>query len=390
MDIEERIRRRRPQADGESLVRDYTALSPVAHVENPVDRGPAIEGLLTHFDPVFEDETPPPLYLSGPPGSGKSAIVTALFRKLSDLPETTRPVVHTSTRVRPSSSPAFVYLDSRRVDSEFSFYRTVLDSVVEDSIPERGVGTATLRDRLHERGGTDASPVVVAVDHLDGHGAAAEAVVEWVDALPETVAVLGIGRSPPSETPFGDVAGATQRLDPYRRQLLADVLARRASLGLRDATLEHAAVEPIVEWADGNAHHALTALFVAADRADRQGGRLDRGDTEAAVDGLSTDAVALDRVLSLPENRLAVLRALIDLDPADRSSVEAATDAVTARLSTDLSRGTVKRFIYEAAEDGILDRVERHASSSIGRVPSRVEPRFATRAFRRLYDLDRE
>ncbi|WP_276274012.1 Cdc6/Cdc18 family protein [Haloarcula litorea] len=390
MDIEERIRRRRPQVDGESLVRDYTALSPAAHIEDPVDRGPAIERLLTHFDPVFEDETPPPLYLSGPPGSGKSAIVTALFRKLSALPETTRPVVHTSTRVRPSSSPAFVYLDSRRVDSEFAFYRTILDSVVEESVPERGVGTATLRDRLHERRGRDASPVVVAIDHLDGHGAAAETVVEWVDGLPATVALVGVGRSPPSETAFGDVAGATKRLSPYRRQQLADLLTRRASLGLREATLGHAAAEPIVEWAEGNAHDALAALFVAADRADRHRGTLDRSDTEAAVDRLSKDAVALDRVLSLPANRLAVLRALVDLDPAERSSVEAATDAVTASLSTDLSRGTVKRFIYEAAEDGILDRVKGEPTPGIGRVPSRVEPRFPTAVFRRLYDLEHE
>lgn len=389
MDIDERIHRRRPQTDGESLVQDYTTLSPAAHIENPVGRGPAIETLLTHFDPVFEDQTPPPLYLSGPPGSGKSAIVTALFQKLSDLPETTRPVVYTSTRVRPPSSPAFVYLDGRRISSEFSFYRTVLDSVVEESIPERGVGTATLRDRLYEEGRAEASPVV-AIDHLDGYGVDAEAVVEWIDAMPETVTVMGIGRNPPSETPFGEIASATQRLEPYRRQLLADVLARRVSLGLRETPIGHSAIEPIVEWAEGNAHHALTALFVAADRADRQQGRLDRSDTEAAIDQLSKDAVPLDRVLSLPENRLAVLRALVDLDLEERSSVETATDAVTARLSMDLSRGTVKRFIYEAAEDGIIERVKGRSTSSVGRVPSRVEPRFATAVFRRLYDLEQE
>jgi predicted ArsR family transcriptional regulator len=88
-------------------------------------------------------------------------------------------------------------------------------------------------------------------------------------------------------------------------------------------------------------------------------------------------------VLTLAPNRQRVLRALLDVEAGECSSVEQ-TAAAIAR-DVDLSAGTVKRYLYEFADDGIVERVRTDGSTS-GRPPSRVETRFPTRVFRRLHD----
>ena len=102
-----------------------------------------------------------------------------------------------------------------------------------------------------------------------------------------------------------------------------------------------------------------------------------------AIDAVPRGAVPLTQVLTLPPNRQRVLRALLDVEETDCSSVGTTADAIAADV--DLSAGTVRRYLYELADDGIVERIRTDGSTS-GRPPSRVEPRFPTRVFRRLYD----
>lgn len=388
MNLEDRIRRRQRRDAGPALVREYETLSPAAHVENPVGRGPTVERVLNHFDPIFDGRTPSNLYLHGPPGAGKSAVVTALWRKLDQLPMETQPVIHTSTRVQRQSSPTFVYLDGRRIDSAFAFYHALLSAVESDAVPASGVRTATLRDRLQDRWRTADSSVVVAVDHLDDGEGPPTAVLDHFESLSEYVCWLGIGRAKPEATAVAEHIGDAIRLNAYHHQQLGDILSARASAAMSERTLGHQQARTIAEWADGDAHHALAALFVAADRADsRERTRLTDEDVRVATERLSTDAVSLARVLTLPDNRQAVLRELVDADATARSSVATAAEAVAASLSGSLSEGSIKRFIYEMAEAGILERVETAAGTDHGRRPSRVEARFHVPVFRRLFDL---
>ena len=172
--------------------------------------------------------------------------------------------------------------------------------------------------------------------------------------------------------------------------MLVDVLMTRASEGLAPQALKHELARRIAQWADGNAHDALAALFIAADRAMRdERTRVLADDVEAAITEIPEPSVSLGRVLALPANKQAVLRELVDLDPADRESVTETTEAIASKPTVDLSAGTVKRFLYEMAEVGIVERVQSDDQSGKGRPPSRVELRFPPTVFRRLYDLDR-
>ena len=98
MDVEARIERRRRRGEQPTLVQDYDSLSPVVHLEEPADRGPVLERLLDYLDPVFDGRLPQNGYVYGPGGSGKSAVVTALFSRLEQLLTDTQTMIHTSTR----------------------------------------------------------------------------------------------------------------------------------------------------------------------------------------------------------------------------------------------------------------------------------------------------
>ena len=389
MDIEARIKRRQRYGGELRLVQDYEMLSPVTHIDEPADRGPLLEGLLDHLDPVFDGNLPANAYLYGPNGVGKSAVVTALFSHLNQLPTETQTIIHTSTRAQSLTSPSFVYLDTRQTTSEFAFYHAVLDALVEESVPEHGIGTETLRARLHEELDGSRTGVVVAVDHVGEPRSASESdLVDLFAGLPSNVSWLAIGRKRPAETELSAYTAESIRVDRYKQQMLVDVLMTRASLGLAQQAIDHELASEIATWADGNAHDALAALFIATHHAERAGrSALTSEDIEAAIEEMPIPCVSLGIVLTLPENRQAVLRELVDLEATERCSVTATTAAIGGSETVDLSPGTVKRFLYEMAEAGVVERVQAATQSGQGRPPSRVEPRFPPTVFRRLYDL---
>lgn len=392
MDLKSRIRRRQRRDDEPRLVQDYEPLSPVAHIDEPSDRGPVFERLLDHLDPVFDGNLPPNAYVFGPLGSGKSAVVQALFTQLERLPTETRSVIHTSTRASSPPSPGFVYVDVREATSEFAFYHGVLDGLVDESVPEHGIGTAELGSRLHELLEHARTGVVVAVDHVgEPNSVDAEELIDLFAGLPSNVSWLAISRTPPEEMPLTRYTARSIEIEPYRRQMLVDVVMTRASEGLSQQALDHELARRIAEWADGNAHDALAALFVAADAAERAGRpRLTEADVTAAIESIPRPSVSLGRVLALPANKQTVLRELLDLDPEDGASVTATTEAIVASPAIDLTSGTVKRFLYEMAEVGVVERVQSEIHNQKGRPPSRLEPRFPTLVFCRLYDRHHE
>jgi Cdc6-like AAA superfamily ATPase len=387
MDLTTRIRRRRRHGEDAQLVLDYDTISPVSHVSEPTSRGPALERLLDYLDPVFDGEFPPDAYVWGPAGAGKSAIVTALFSQLEAQFARSGSVIHTATRAGTDYErlPAFVYVDARSADSEFGLYHAILDAIVEESVPKKGVGTDALADRLGDRL-TAPSGAIVAVDHVDEPETyTLGELTDVLEAPGGPLVIVAIGRVDPADL-NADLPPERIEIPAYRQHALVDILTSRASEGVAERAVEHEQIRELARWAEGNAHDALAALFGAADRAATAGrSRVHNEDLNGAIVDIPRPCVPLGRVLTLQSNRQRVLRALVDADETARASVESATEAVAAEV--DLSPGTVKRFLYELAENGILERVREDRGDGHGRPPSRVEPRFPTDVFRRLYDL---
>jgi Cdc6-like AAA superfamily ATPase len=384
MNLRERIARRQRTDHEPRLVHDYDALNPTVHLEEPIGRGPTLERLLDHVEPAFEGVLPPNVYVYGPKGSGKSATVSALFSHLASMSGTSRSAIFTTTRGGATRPTEFVYVDARAATSDFALYHAVLDTLSDDPVPEQGLGTANLRERLERELRSYDRDVMVALDHVgEPETRTAGEAAALFAGLP-SLSWLLVGRDPPADL---DVDARSLEFSAYRHHALVDVLTGRASSGLVRHALTHEQVRELAEWGDGDAHDALAALFGATDVAVAAGhGSVLPEDVDDGMAAVPHPCVSLGRVLALPESRKRVLRALLELEAESRDSVGAAAEAIAADEGVDLSATTVKRVLYELSETGITRRVTHAGASGIGRPPSRIEPRFPTRVFRRLFD----
>jgi len=387
LDLDERIRRRLDGGDDDrGLVLDRTALSPVVHPSEPTGRGPAIERFLDRLGPAFEGARPPPLYVHGPKGAGKTAVVRAVVDRLSVRTRRHDGTVPTATRHGRPGTLAFVLVDARRADSEFGLYRTVLDALVDEPVPSQGVGTDRLQSRLADR--IDAlDGAVVVVDHVGEPGThTAAEVADLLAAAGPTVVPVAVGRTHPDAVQWAPAR--TLEITPQGRHAVADVLATRAAAGLTRDALPYDAARQLAAWADGDIHGALAALFGAVVAAEHRGARrrLSDADLERGRAAVPDDAVALGQALALDTARRGVLRALVALDDDGRSSVGGAASAVARTDGVDLSAATVERIVYELAEAGFVRRVRRERVEGAGRPPSRVDPLVPTVPFLELTD----
>ncbi|RQG89203.1 AAA family ATPase [Natrarchaeobius halalkaliphilus] len=378
MNLHERIARRRSAHKGQGIVVDHDHLSPVVHRPEPVGRGPVLEQLLDALEPVFDGDLPSPVAVVGPPGSGTSAIVVALFDAMNDRLGESSQSIRTTTRAG-STEPTtwFVYVDARRVQSEFAFYRAVLSVLSSESVPESGIGTGALHDRLRDRLARHDRQAVVAIDHHhEPETLEYERVCELLEPVDSSVSTVAVGSAAPT-----DWAGTTVSVPPYRHHELVDVITDRTSTALAPGVIDHESLRDLAMWADGNAHDALAALFEAAAYARQdESDRIDHQHLERAKADVPEDGVHVDRALALSETRQQVLSHLVSLESDGQPIRDVAEEIAT---HSSLTAGTVKRFLYELADRGVIERVPLPANGT-GRRPSAIEARFPPITFQSL------
>lgn len=388
MNIDDRIERRLGYETGTSVLADPEALSPVVHTDSPVGRGPVIEQLLDAFESAFSGSLPPSVYVYGPKGSGKSAIVSGLFERLATHSGPRR-AIQTSTRAVQPTIPSFVYVDARTASTRFRLYRAVLSAITDEPVPDHGIGTDELAETLRDavRTGPD---LVVAIDHTnEPETPQATALVEWLADVGRNIVPTCIGRDHPDVVEWEPEHAV--EFGKYRRHVLVELLTSRCSTGLGRDALSHGQIREIAEWAAGDAHDALAVVMGAAIHAERAGASTIRSrDVTAGIEGVPRPCASLGRVLALPESRQRLLYELVDLSEDDRSTVSAATEAIAACPGVDLSASTVRRILYELADADLLERVTVRRSDGKGRPPSRLAPRFPTAVFREWFDRDTE
>jgi Cdc6-like AAA superfamily ATPase len=385
MELHDRVARRQRADDAGP---EYDAISPLVHPSEPIGRGTVIEELLDLLAPIFEAERPADGYVWGPKGAGKSAVVRALFAECSRQCGDDATRIYTSTRAAPTTEVRFLYVDGRRAQSAFALLHTVVAALSSATVPKQGVGSAAMRDRLETQLTQQDRQVVVAVDHVgEPETLDSETVFEQFAPFQSSISCLAIGRENPAETAIGDRATISRiHIEPYTQHTLIEMLTSRvADGGLRGATTA-GGLTKIAQWADGDAHDALAALFGAAVTAGADGdSRIDAGALAAGMEAVPRPCVALGRVMSLPTSRKRIVRRLIGLPEAARGSVKAAAEAISSD-GLELSRATIERVLYELAEAGIIRRVKAEQPSEAGRPPSRLEPRFPTLVFEQVTD----
>lgn len=382
MDLAERIARRRSQATEDRLVVDWDALNPAVHLPEPVGREALFEALFDAIDPVFDETLPPNIYVWGPPGSGKSAIVTSLIPTLTEVLSRHQPV-YTATRGGSElSGIRFVYIDARQAPSRFRIYRQTLDAIRTGTVPRRGIGTVELRDQLRSELAV-CEGVLIAVDHLDETDTVAIDDVSDFFGDFEKISWMGIGRTPPEDLPMPPPSEKVY-IPPYSYELV-DILTVRATRGLA-RNLNHTHARRLAEWADGDAHDALGALFVAAINARKAGQtRIRSEDVEYGIEEMTANGVPVGRVVALSENERTILRKLLELPPGEDRTIDSVSEDIAEQ--SDLTSSTVKRLLYELAQNGILSRVQVSAGEQVvGRKPSMVRLNFSRTLFEHLHE----
>lgn len=375
MDLTERIERRQLRNRDGGILLDRSFLNPAVHLDEPVDRAPVLEELLDAVDPVFEGRRPPEFLVEGPAGVGKSALVRSVYGTLFERLGVTGTIA-TSTR---GGQPErwFAVVDCRYATTEFRFYRRLLEQLGIEEVPEHGVGTDRLRERLVERLAPPGRWAMIAVDHVEeARTLDVDAVRDLLAPVADSTAVTWIGRSL-------DVAcDRTVTMEPYRHHALTDVLSQRCTRSVRTDAFDHDYLRAVAARRDGNAHDALAVVQGAALLAEHEGSEsIGREQILAASTAVPEAAVHLDAVLALQENRRRVLATLLRLDP--EPTVADAAAAIADR--TSLTQGTVRRFCYELSDAGVLDRRGGDAAAR-GRDPSHLSPAFPWLAFAGIDD----
>lgn len=379
MDLRDRITRRQT-AERNGIV-DSPQLSPVVHPDKPVGRGPVLKQLLDALDPVFERELPPEVAVVGPHGSGKSAVVTALFDALDEqFGRSCRPI-GTATRAGSGESvTCFVSIDARRVTSPFAFYQAVLSEISSEAVPEKGVGTDALRERVRSRLERPNRRAVVAIDHHDEPETLSyDTARELLEPVSKSVTTVSIGQTVPE-----GIEGKTVIIPKYRHHELIDIITERASAALAAGTIDYETIHNVGTWADGNAHDALAVLFGAAMFAANTG-RIDNEVLDRSMAAIPESNIHVGRALALLETRCEVLCRLYEIGP-EATTLSISRIATEISSQSSLTDGTVERFLYELSERDILDRVPLPMNGT-GRQQSTVRPLFPMVTFVAHYKL---
>jgi len=376
MDLQERIARRRSARQGRRIVVDRDQLSPVVHRPEPVGRGPCWSNCSTRSS-RSSTELPPPVAIVGPAGSGTSAVVTAMFDALNDQFGGSSRAIETTTRGgRTEPVTWFVTVDGRQVESPSRSTERCCRGSHRNGFPESGVGTDDLRDRLSDRLSRPDRRAVVAIDHHDARDARGR-------SRPRTA---GTGRGLRHRRGRTDRTrrspGETVTVPAYRDHELVDVVTDRVSTGLAAGALDHGAVRELADWADGNAHDALAALFGAAvlaseDEADRIESPTSR---QRGPTCPTTACTSLERSRFRPPGNGCCSRSSISIRVTARS---ASCERYRRPVVTNRRNGHAIPLRARGSR--------RHRTGSVvvpghnsGRQPSTVEPRYPTIAFRSL------
>lgn len=369
MELWERVDRRISD-DRNRLLVDEAALNPAIHPEQPTGHGASAERLLDVLEPAFDGSLPPSCRVYGPPGSGKSVLVSSLFRLLRERFSPSDAPIVTTTRTAVVPRTEFVYVDARG-SSTFDVLRDLLDALTVEPTPKRGIGFDELERRVADAM-TTAERTVFALDHVD------ESHVEAIRSrLPAnaSLATITVGRRPL------EGVDNTVRVPAYSTETLLDILFARASTALASNGFEYALVREIGDWAAGDATRALTALYAAAIFAERDGATsVGTEHVDEAVETTPDRCVHVETLTSLHDSKRIVLDRFVELG---LTSTGIDDTAVTLAADVDLSAETVKRHLYELAQRGVFERV-RTDGTGVGRPSTRLVPRFSPVVYRRI------
>jgi archaeal cell division control protein 6 len=247
------------------IILDESALMPRFLQDNHLKRCEAeAERILSAINRLSMGDPSENLFIHGPSGSGKSAIVKTAISKGENR------------------HLLCIYANCWRYSTSMSIYAKIADAFGEP-VSRRGRASDEVFDRIVGLMKESKRPVLLVLDEVD-------ALVRYDDArilhniarVDEEHVLFGIIAISDNENLLSklsqktrDILGFTKiEIPPYTRDELLDLLKNRVSIGLRPGACDDSIIEEIADIgavADGSARFALKTLWRAARSSEDKG-----------------------------------------------------------------------------------------------------------------------
>ncbi|MFA6048704.1 MAG: AAA family ATPase [Candidatus Micrarchaeia archaeon] len=308
-----------------TIFRNKDALLPHFVPEQLLFREDEITRIMTAVLPALQGRKARNVFIYGSTGTGKTASVRTVMKKLSE-------------EAGMSVSP--IYMNCRVYDSRYK----VMQKCISDFRPDfakTGFSFSVLYERLLDwieggDSGSNARHLIVALDEID--------MVKDLDSLVYTlsranddlkhgsVSMIGISNKIDFKNRLGSRSKSSLCeeeivFSPYNAHQLRDILKTRASAAfeepaiVEDSGLSLAAAIAAAE--NGDARYALSLLLRASELAEKRGTKVSDRDVEEARKAADEDK-AFEVISTLPEQQQLLLLALagLSMDSHYRKLVE--------------------------------------------------------------------
>jgi len=278
------------------------------------------------------------LFVYGPSGSGKSALVKMAVSKIGENPRL-----------------LCIYANCWRYSTSMSIYAKIADSLGEP-VSRRGRASDEVFDRIVLLMKESKKPVLLVLDEIDALVKFDDArILDNIARVDEERVLFGIIAISDNESLLSklpqktrDILGFTKiEVPPFTRGELLDFLKSRASIGLRPGTYDDSIIEEIADIcaiANCSACCALKTLWRAARSSEDQGHDfITKEELERIKASLELDGVGLSR------EEIAIIKLLED-GPISSSRLYS-----LLRRKIPKTKRQIRNYLHSMEEKGIIE-----------------------------------
>lgn len=255
----------------EPLFKNKEVMRPAYTPEILPHREAQINSLAGVLVSALRGETPSNILIYGKTGTGKTAVARYVGKELIRKGEELRKPVH------------FIYVNCEIVDTQYRVLQNIANHFIDDwteRVPFTGWPTdevyAKLKDMMDREAGVT-TIILDEVDKLNGDGVLYNLTRMNADLKNARVSIIGVSNDlkftefldPRVKSSLGEEAMV---FPPYDAHQLQDILRQRASMALKEGTLDDSVIPMCAALAaqeHGDARRALDLLRVATELAER-------------------------------------------------------------------------------------------------------------------------
>lgn len=341
-----------PFANREALSDAYTP-------DELVGRDDEVEDFAGALEPVIHGEQPKNIFLYGKTGVGKTATTRYLLNQLQE-----------DAAVYDDVDVEVIEVNCEGLHTSYSVSVRIVNTLLEpeDSIPESGLSTSRVYQRMWRELDTLGSQVLLVLDEIDHVDSEEDGFLYQLSRARENnnledtrIGLIGIS----NDLSFSDRLSPKVRSSLCERQInfptydvdeLRDVLQQRAELAFKDDALDAGVIELCAAYGrrqGGDARKALDLLREAGDLA-REDDRnyVTEDDVEASQSEVERQEIA-EGIEDLHEHDRYLLYAMCTLDAAAETPVR--TKEIYPRYKQICQMAATEELTSRSAHDHLSD-----------------------------------